>query len=74
MLLKVYTIVGVTQCKLHVPKAFAGMAGCEVDASHIFPQVVLAVATLVAHWAGDGGVGTMIEVELLLFSVAITTL
>ena len=57
-----------------MPKAFAGMAGCEVDASHIFPQVVLAVATLVAHWARDGGVGTMIEVELLLFSVAITTL
>ena len=50
------------------------MAGCEVDASHIFPQVVLAVATLVARWAGDGGADTMIEVVLTLFSVAITAL
>lgn len=74
MVSKVYTIVGVSQCKLHVPKAFGGIAGCEVDASHMFPQVVLAVATLVARWAGDGGAGTMIEVVLTLFSVAITAL
>lgn len=55
-------------------QGFCWNGWCEVDASHIFPQVVLAVATLVAHWAGDGGVRTMIEVELPLFSVAITAL
>lgn len=50
------------------------MDGFEVFASHIFPQVVLAVVTLVGHWPGDGGVSTMIEVELPLYSVAITAL
>lgn len=67
MFLKVYTIVGVSQSKPHLPKTFGGMAGSEVDASHIFPQVVLAVATLVAHLAGDGGAGTTMEEELPLF-------
>ena len=50
------------------------MAGFEVDASHIFPRVVLAVATLVAHRAGDGGASTTMEEELPLLSVAITAL
>ena len=66
--------VAVSQCKPHVPNSFGGMAWSEVVASHIFPQVVLAVVTLVGHWTGDGGAGTMTEVELPLHSVAITAL
>lgn len=57
-----------------MPNSFGGMDGFEVFASHIFPQVVLAVVTLVGHWPGDGGASTMIEVELPLYSVAITAL
>lgn len=53
---------------------FGAMAGFEVDASHIFPWVVLAVATLVAHRAGDGGASTTMEEELPLLSEAITAL
>ena len=34
--------------RLHAPKAFGGIAGL-VDASHVFPQAVLEVITLVAQ-------------------------
>lgn len=61
--------VGMSQCKPHVPNSFGGMAWFEVVASPIFPQLVLAVVTLVGPWTGDGGAGTMTEVELPLHSV-----
>ena len=57
-----------------MPNSFDGMARFEVVANHVFPQVVLEVVMLVGHWTGDGGASTMIEVELPLYSVAITAL
>ena len=39
-----------------VPSTFAGRAGFDVDASHVFPQDVLAAGTLVWGGAGEGGV------------------
>ena len=55
---------------------FGGRAEFDVDASHIFPQSVLAAITLVADGAGDEGASshTGCEVRLPLCSVAITTL
>ena len=64
----------VSQCQLHVPNAFGGMAGLEVDASHIFPWGVLAVIMLLGHWTRNGGADTKYEVELPLYSVATTAL
>ena len=45
--------MGVTICRLHVPNAFGGRARFDVDTSHVFPQDVLAVITLVPCVAGD---------------------
>ena len=42
-------------CRQHVPHAPGGRVGFEVEASHIFPQGVLAAITLVRGGAGDGG-------------------
>ena len=53
--------------------AFGGRAGFDVDASHVFPQNVLAAITLVSGGAGDrAGLGC--EARILLWSVAITAL
>ena len=41
--------------RLHVPNAFGGKAGLDVDASHVFPQGVLPAVTFVGDGAGDGG-------------------
>ena len=74
MLFKVCFNVGVYQCKPHMPTSFDGMAGYEVVASHVFPQVVLTIVALVGHWTGDGGASAMTEGGLPLYSVAITAL
>ena len=51
-------------------------AGFDMEASHIFPQSVLAAITLVGGGAGDGmaSAGAGCEAILSLFSVALTTL
>ena len=41
--------MGVSLCRLHVPSAFGGNAGFDVDTSHIFPQGVLLDITLVGN-------------------------
>lgn len=38
-----------------MPNAFGGRAGLEVDASHAFPQDVLAATILVEGGSRDGG-------------------
>ena len=48
------TYVGASLYRLCVPGAFGGRAGFDVDASHIFPQCVLAAIALVVGVAGDG--------------------
>lgn len=55
MLLKWYTYVRAFLYKLHVPNAFGGRAGLEVDASCVFPQDVQAATTLVEGGSRDGG-------------------
>ena len=58
-----------------MPSAFNGRAGFDVDASHIFPQGVLAAVTLVGPVAGDGGAKVCAGCEVgLLCSLAVTTL
>ena len=47
--------LGASLYRLHVPRAFDGRAGFDVDANHIFPQGVLAAISLVEVRAGDGG-------------------
>ena len=41
--------------RLHVPNAFGGRAGFDMDESHVFPQSVLAAITWVESGPGDGG-------------------
>lgn len=55
MLLKWYTYVGAFLYRIQVPNAFGGRAGLEVDASHAFPQDVLAATILVEGGSRDGG-------------------
>ena len=51
-------------------------AGFDVDASHVFPQGIMATVTLVRGGAGDGGARAVAgcETRLLLCSVAVTGL
>ena len=51
VVLKGCPYVGVPLCKVCVPSAFGGRAGFDMDASHLFPQGVLAAITLL----GGGG-------------------
>ena len=76
VVLKGCPYVGVPLCKVCVPSAFGGRAGFDMDASHLFPQGVLAAITLLGGGAGDEGVrgGAWCEAGLSLCSVAITTL
>ena len=61
---------------LHVPIAFGGKAGFDMNRRYTFPQVVLASVTLVRGGAGDGGARAraMCEPVLPLCSVAIPVL
>ena len=55
MVLKGCSYVGTSLYRICLLSAFGGKAGFDVDASHIFPQGVLAAVTLVRGVAGDGG-------------------
>ena len=46
--------MGASICRLHVPSALGGMAGFDENASHVFPQGVLAAINLIIGVAGDG--------------------
>ena len=61
---------------LHVPSTFGGRAGFDVNASHIFPEGVLAAIPLAGGRAGEGGAraGARCEPGLPLCSVATTVL
>ena len=63
---------GVSLCRLHVPRAFGERAGFNVDASHVFPQGILAAITLGGSVAGGGGARAYegFEVGFSLCSVA----
>lgn len=52
--MKGYSDEGVSLYRLHAPDAFGGRTGVDVDASHVFPQCVVAAVTLVRGGAGDG--------------------
>ena len=68
--------MGASLCQLHVPSAFDGRAGFDMEASHVFPQGVLTAVTLVQGGTRDRGarVGARYEARLPLCSVAIITL
>lgn len=68
--------MGVSLCSLLVSSGFVGRAESEVSTGYIFPQGVLAVTTLVAGRARDGGDRARARCELafLLCSMAIATL
>ena len=74
MVLKGYSYVGASLCRLCLPSAFGGRAGFDVDTSCIFPQGVLTTVTLVGGVAGDGGARACARCEagLPLCSVAVT--
>ena len=62
--------------RLHVPSAFGGRAGFDLNISHVLPQGVLAALTLVGDGAGDEGARARARcgVELPLCSVGVTAL
>ena len=47
--------VGASICRLHVPSVFGGMTGFDVEARHVFLQVVLVVIALEGGSAKDRG-------------------
>ena len=47
--------VGASLKRLYVPKAFGGIAGLDVDASHVFPQGILEDITVAGSGGGNGG-------------------
>lgn len=76
VVLKRCSYVGAFLYRLHIPSAFDGRAGFDMDPTHVFPQGVLAAMTLVEGRAGDEGATARAirEARLLLCSVAVTTL
>ena len=74
--LKGYSYVGTFVYRLCVPNAFGGIAGFDMDASHIFPQGVLAAITLIGGGAGarEPRASSGCEAGLPCCSMAITTL
>ena len=75
--LKVFPCVGASLYSLHfLYSVFGGRPGFDMNISHIFPQGVLVVITLVGSGAEDGGarVRARCELRLHLGSVANTTL
>ena len=67
--------MGVSLCRLCVPNASFGMAGFDVDTTHLFPQHVLA-AFILGGVTIDGGarVCYVFKAGLHLCSVALTAL
>lgn len=61
--------------RMHMPNAFHGRSGFDVDASHVFPQDLLAAITLVGSGTYDEGPRACKECEagLPLCLVAIST-
>lgn len=61
---------------LRVPSGFGGIAGFDLNTSHVFSQVLLAVITLIVGVAGDVGTraGYRFELRLPLCSVAVSAL
>ena len=76
VVLKGCSYVGASLCRLHVPSVLGGRAGFDVDASHVFPQGVLAAITLVGCVAGIGVARACSGYEegVPLCSVAVTAL
>lgn len=75
VVLREYSYVRASLCRLHVPSVFSGRAGFDTGAYHIFPQGVLAPVTLVGGVAGDGGARACTGYEMgLLCSLNVTTL
>ena len=76
VVLKGCSYVGVSLCRLHLPSAFDGRTGFDMDTSHVLPQGVLNTITCVGGVACDGGtrVCSGFEAELPLCSVVLTTL
>ena len=75
VVLREYSYVRASLCRLHVPSVFSGRAGFDVGAHRIFPQGVLAPVTLVGGVAADGGARTCTRYEMgLLWSLNVTTL
>ena len=76
MVLKGCFYVGVSPCRLCLSSVFGVRAGSDVDASHVFPQCLLATITLVGSVVGIGGskAYAACEVELSLCSIAIAGL
>ena len=75
--MKVFPCVGASLYSLHfLYSVFGGRPGFDMNISHIFPQGVLVVITLVGSGAEDGGarVRARCELRLHLGSVANTTL
>lgn len=76
MVLKGCFYVGTSLHKLHLPNVFGARAGFDADASHLFPQDVLAAVNLIVGVVDVGGARacTGCEVRLALCSVAVTVL
>ena len=68
--------MGASLCRLCVSKVLGAGAGFDMDASHVFPQSVLATITLIGGVVGVGGSKACAgcEAELPLCPVAVTTL
>lgn len=68
--------MGVSLYRLHVPDTFGRGAGFDMEASHIFPQGVLEIVTLVGVGTGHRGARgrTGSEAILPLYSVTVTAL
>lgn len=75
VVLREYSYVRASLCRLHVPTVFSRRAGFDMGAHHIFPQGVLAPVTLVGGVAADGGARTCTRYEMgLLWPLNVTTL
>ena len=55
VVLKRFPHVGLSLYILHVPTAFGGRAGFDLNISHVFPQSVQAAITLLVCGAGERG-------------------
>ena len=68
--------MGTSLYSLHVPSAFVGRAGSDVNMSHVSPQGLLAAITLMGVEAGDEGARARASCELgfLLYLVTNTML
>lgn len=76
MVIKECSYLGASLCRQHLHSAFGRRAGFDVDASHIFPEVILAAFTLVVVAAGGGAARahSWCKTELPFCSVAVTSL